>query len=316
MCIRDRRAVPLSAPSMRIVSTVTGTWLTDAQATDPHYWARHLREPVRFSPAVRTAMAELSGAVFVEAGPRGTLSTLVRQHRGSAGVPLAVASLADDASLEPHTLTEAAGQLWALGAGLPWPASPATGRRRIVLPSYAFERQRHWVDAAPLAVAPSPPAAPKMPVMAAAPADMAPAAIAADTALIPVHPLAEITMTTPAPANRRPMLVQRLRGVFEDVSGIELADADAAASFVELGLDSLTLTQAALQLKKVFAVPVSFRQLMESYRSFDALSAFLDEKLPAETVPIVPAVVAAQVAPAAAQVVGAPLAAAALPCLL
>ena len=77
---------------------------------------------------------------------------------------------------------------------------------------------------------------------------------------------------SPAAANRHPALVKRLRGVFEDVSGIELADADSSATFVELGLDSLTLTQVALQLKKEFSQNITFRQLMESVRSFDALA--------------------------------------------
>ncbi len=274
------RAVPLAAPRLRIVSTATGGWLTDAEATDPAYWARQLRQPVRFSPAVRTVLADLAAPLFIECGPRGTLATLARQHRAGSAVPSAVASGADDPARELHVITDAAGQLWTAGAGLPWPASPPAGRLRVVLPSYPFERQRHWVDAvalpAPAAAPPAaPPTAPPLP--------------------------AETAMTaTPLPGQRVPALVQRLRAVFEDVSGYELAEADAAASFVELGLDSLTLTQVALQLKKEFTLNITFRQLMESYRSFDALAAFLDEKLPPEAA--APAPVAQPVAafPAAA----------------
>ena len=48
-----------------------------------------------------------------------------------------------------------------------------------------------------------------------------------------------------------------------------MADADAERHFVELGLDSLTLTQVALQLKKAFGVKVTFRQLMENARSLE-----------------------------------------------
>jgi acyl carrier protein len=73
--------------------------------------------------------------------------------------------------------------------------------------------------------------------------------------------------------------------VFEDVAGIDLTDADTDLGFVELGLDSLTLTQAALQIKKTFKVSLTFRQLMENYRSLDALTAFLDQALPAEVAP-------------------------------
>lgn len=84
----------------------------------------------------------------------------------------------------------------------------------------------------------------------------------------------------------------RLRTLFEDISGLDMAQAEGSAPFGELGLDSLTLTQAATQIKKHFKVNLSFRQLMENYRSFDALSAFLQESLPPEATPA-PAAVAA-----------------------
>ncbi|MGA8008564.1 MAG: type I polyketide synthase, partial [Thiomonas sp.] len=77
--------VSLFAPRLPIISTRTGTWLADADATSTDYWVRHLREPVRFSPAVREALARHAGAIFLEAGPRGSLSTLARQHAPGGG---------------------------------------------------------------------------------------------------------------------------------------------------------------------------------------------------------------------------------------
>ncbi len=79
--------------------------------------------------------------------------------------------------------------------------------------------------------------------------------------------------------------------MFEEVTGLELADADPGASFVDLGLDSLFLTQAALQVHKRFGVKVTFRQLMESFTTLDSLAAHLDEQLPpeAEAPPAAPA---------------------------
>ncbi|MFO0930933.1 MAG: type I polyketide synthase, partial [Gemmataceae bacterium] len=72
------RQVPLNPPRLPIVSTVTGELLTPAQATDPAYWAGHLRATVRFADAVRRA-AE-SAVVFLECGPRNTLAVLARQQ--------------------------------------------------------------------------------------------------------------------------------------------------------------------------------------------------------------------------------------------
>ena len=51
------REMVLSPPRTPFVSTVTGTWITVEQARDPMYWARHLRETVRFADGVRTLWA-------------------------------------------------------------------------------------------------------------------------------------------------------------------------------------------------------------------------------------------------------------------
>ena len=81
-----------------------------------------------------------------------------------------------------------------------------------------------------------------------------------------------------------------------------MGDADGGVPFVEMGLDSLTLTQAATQVKKHFKVNLSFRQLMESYRSFDALGEFLDVTLPPDAAPAAAAAVPTPAQPVAAAV--------------
>jgi len=117
-------------------------------------------------------------------------------------------------------------------------------------------------------------------------------------------------MRTPASTSlstsRRSTIDASLRTLFEDISGIDMSQAQGASSFAELGLDSLTLTQAATQVKKQFKVNLSFRQLMESCRSLDALAAFVDQAMPADaaaeaapsTLHVQPTALAAPVAPA------------------
>src|SRR5690606_6762163 len=68
------RGMTLSAPRIAIYSSSTGERLSDAQATDPGYWARHLRETVRFSPALRAVLAAVGQPLLLELGPRNTLS--------------------------------------------------------------------------------------------------------------------------------------------------------------------------------------------------------------------------------------------------
>jgi glutamate-1-semialdehyde aminotransferase/acyl carrier protein len=282
--------VALHAPAIPIFSTLTGRLLEDAEATSPAYWAKHLRGTVRFSSALQSAAAAAANPVFVEAGPRNTLATLVRQH-GAKTLALtsktgihAVSLLHGEPADEARTLRLAAARLWTCGADIEL-ARLATraGARRVCLPTYPFERKRLWIDIAPASAVP--------PVVAVAIADapvLASALSVPPVSLEPIVTVAVLSSPLPSPpaAPHAASVDVRLRGLFEDISGIDMAEAEGHAAFAELGLDSLTLTQAATQIKKTFKVNLSFRQLMESYRSFDALSAFLRKSLPPEAEPV------------------------------
>ncbi|HEY5851480.1 MAG TPA: amino acid adenylation domain-containing protein [Lysobacter sp.] len=271
-------AVVRNAPAVPLMSTATAEWLDADTATSADYWARHLREPVRFAAALERLIDERP-RVLLEVGPRTTLATLSRQHPGVQRQPaFAVSSLADSADVEGACIRNAAGQLWCRGVAI----DPATfdrrqQRRRVLLPTYPFERQRFWVDA-PSAIANVVP----HPALN----------IPTDLEIPMPHLVASPTSAdagSPAPntavADRRPALIGRLRDVFEDVVGFDLSDADSEANFMELGLDSLMLTQVATQLQKTFAVSITFRQLMGEFSSLERLSKMLDEKLPAEAPP-------------------------------
>ncbi|MFC3549825.1 amino acid adenylation domain-containing protein [Lysobacter cavernae] len=273
-------AVARAAPQLPLVSTVSGDWLDAANATSPEYWARHLREPVRFAAALGRVL-DVPARVLLEVGPRATLSALSRQHPDTQKHHIAaIASLSDTPHAEPANIRTAAGQLWMRGAALDPAVFDSRGlRRRLRLPTYPFERQRYWIEAA-----------------VAASNVVAHPAIAAPAALETVMPHAVTSLpaaSTATPAtDRRPRLIAQLKQVFEDVAGFDLADADTEANFIELGLDSLMLTQVALQLQKSFAVPITFRQLMGEGGSLARLATMLDAQLPPDA--MAPADAAAQ----------------------
>jgi phthiocerol/phenolphthiocerol synthesis type-I polyketide synthase E len=154
-------AAARSAPVLRWVSNLTGTWITPDEAVDPAYWARHLRGTVRFADGVAAIAAEGREPVFIEAGPGRTLSPLVkRQLPGAAAVPsLRQPGVAAD---DGDTLLAGLGRAWAAGVEPDWRAvHGGEARRRVPLPTYPFERRRFWVDPAapPKETAPPPPAA-------------------------------------------------------------------------------------------------------------------------------------------------------------
>ena len=308
--------IALHAPTLPIISTATGQPLSDAEATSAAYWTHHLRNTVRFSPALLHALEEATLA-FVEVGPRSSLTQLGRQHAQARGRTF-IASLADNAGEERAAILNAAGGLWAAGVHVEVDAfDHREQRRRVRLPTYPFERKRHWVEArTPASVTPIAAALPLSPFAAGeaggSRAKLAPTengATAIETESLPSSPQS-LEQPMPAATSHRPQrLVTELVALFEDVSGTELENIDPGANFVELGLDSLSLTQVALQLQKTYALKITFRELMDGCSSFERLAAHIDRLLPADTAPAAPLAVPAPAAPAMAAAPVAPIAA-------
>jgi glutamate-1-semialdehyde aminotransferase/acyl carrier protein len=114
----------------------------------------------------------------------------------------------------------------------------------------------------------------------------------------------------PAPTSRRDQIIADLVDSLEASSGLEVSSSDTTTSFLELGLDSLFLTQFALALGKRFKIKVTFRQLLDQYPTMDSLAAHIESTLPAETAtpaaPAAPSPAAAPAAPPRAAAVPAP----------
>ena len=290
--------VQLRAPRIPILSTVTADWLTDEQAVDPRYWATHLRKPVRFAPAVARLLDD-PRRVLVEIGPRASLSALARQAvTGKRARPVAVPSLADTPEREPEAITAALGQLWTLGVAVDWAAYDAHEvRRRVPLPTYPFEGVRHWVDAPAAGSTPA-----TLPLAAHAVHSPQPAqATMSPTTLQPVP------SSGAANAARKARLLGQVQQAVEDVSGVDVTGIEPEAPWLELGLDSLALTQLARQVQKSLGVKMTFRDVMERYPSVASLVAMLDEQLPAdEPIEAAPAVGAAPAAVPGAHLAGEP----------
>ncbi len=135
------RGVKLHAPKIPYISCLTGTWITDAEATDPAYWTRHLCRTVRFHDGLSRLLADRE-RVFVEAGPGQGLTSHALMERARS-IPTMRWSYALQSEID--VLLGAAGQLWVSGAPIDTTKLGARGRR-VQLPAYPFERQRYWID--------------------------------------------------------------------------------------------------------------------------------------------------------------------------
>ncbi|MEV0424351.1 type I polyketide synthase [Streptosporangium canum] len=144
-------SVPRQAPSLPFWSNVTGEPITAEQATDPAYWAGHLRQPVRFGACVAGLFAAHGDTppLLVECGPGRQLAGLARMQLPK-GAPAPLPSLPGpgERAGDAVTVYDAAGTLWS--AGVPLADGFGAAARRVPLPAYPFERRRYWIDADPV----------------------------------------------------------------------------------------------------------------------------------------------------------------------
>ncbi|MBK1882383.1 amino acid adenylation domain-containing protein [Luteolibacter pohnpeiensis] len=248
----------LSAPSLPILSTVTGKLLTDEEACDPGYWAGHLRKTVGFRGALQAAAEPSDGKIFLEVGPGQTLTTLARQTVGRRSLAC-LASCEHPAKGEPDRLRmlQTLGELWCRGVAVDWLAVhhdiPA---HRVPLPTYPFQRKRHWLPCRildqPIVLSPQ------------------------DVAVSQIEPTDGTTVEEVSSTAQPAGLLDQAREVLEDLSGIPAEEMAAEASFLELGFDSLLLTQAARELQKAFGIAISFRDLMQNFPTLGSLAAHLE----------------------------------------
>lgn len=134
----------LAPPRIPVLSNVTGEILTAAEATDPGYWADHVRRPVQFHTML-TGLAP--DDLVVEVGPGRALSGLVAAARPGSPDPVPLLGAGpDDMGGEERAVADALATLWEHGVGIDWHAYQAErGAVRVALPTYPFRRVRHWI---------------------------------------------------------------------------------------------------------------------------------------------------------------------------
>ncbi|CAM2069714.1 Amino acid adenylation domain-containing protein [Sulfidibacter corallicola] len=146
--IAEVAKVDLKAPRLPYMSNLTGTRITARQATSPEYWADQMMSPVRFAQGIGEVLA--GGPVcLLEVGPGRTLATLTRQQMDRKNPPTLLTSIRHprEEQADLNFLLSTLGRLWLAGLKPRWAQVHAgTRRRRVVLPTYPFERAKYFVD--------------------------------------------------------------------------------------------------------------------------------------------------------------------------
>jgi len=281
--------VTLGDPSIPYVSNVTAGWITRVEAKDPSYWAGHVRQTVRFADGVGQLMADPKN-LLLEVGPGQTLSTLARQHPAKQGEQVVLPSLPLAGENELRGFYESLGRLWISGAKVDWQKFYCKeSRRRATLPSYPFERKRYWPEPASERAA-----SPQLENQSKSTPPQT--AVSIDASRPPSGSLpAAVERQPDAPRGER--LLIAVRSLLSELSGYDLTSADPSIDLMEIGFDSLLLTQASQLLQRKFSVAVSFRQLMEDLSSIQLIANYLDGKMPLEAFSSAPIASAQAAAP-------------------
>ena len=233
------------APTIPFVSNVTGDWITDADATDPAYWARQLRRPVRFADGV-AALFAAGDPVLVEVGPGASLGRFARRTAGpTADVVSCVPGLRDRTPGD-RTLLRAVAELWRLGAPVDWSAFDAGARPGVAeLPGYAFQPQQHWIHPPAQTTA----AVSGSPAWQNTKAETAATQTAAEP---PTGPAAPDQAGDPATE----LLVQ----IWQDLLGLPGIAVDD--DLYRLGGDSMLATKLVARANQVFEVELDFESVL------------------------------------------------------
>ncbi|MET9777821.1 type I polyketide synthase [Streptomyces sp. NPDC006367] len=176
------RGLSFATPRLPLVTAVSGRAAGDEEMRSPEFWVDHVRRPVRFAETV-AHLRDRGAAHYVELGPDGVLTGLVRRCLAPSGpapadpgrngapdgerppAPLVLPALRG-ARPEADSLLDTVAALHAHGVPVDWRAVFAgRGGRRVTLPTYAFQRRRYWLDAAPRHRSAPPPDAPAHPFL-------------------------------------------------------------------------------------------------------------------------------------------------------
>ncbi|BAZ50363.1 short-chain dehydrogenase/reductase SDR [Nostoc sp. NIES-4103] len=245
---RQAAKVQFKAPSIPLISNLTGQMLKPGEIPDANYWRCHLRETVQFAAGMNTLETQ-DCEVFLELGPSTTLLGM-----GKRRLPQATASWLpslkqgqDDWQVILNTLAV----LETKGVDVDWAGFDQDYQRcRVPLPTYPFERQRYWLEQ-----------------------NKASEIYKSDR-----QQQVNITEQIAQKGQSKSKLC-------EIVARLLQTDADKInvhTPFLEMGADSLVLLEAVQAIENSFGIKITIRQFFEELSTIDDLANYIDRNLTPE----------------------------------
>ena len=254
------RTIDYFPPRVNLVSNVTGDLIDNVDAT---YWRRHMREPVQFMSGMKK-IEEAGCDIILEIGPQPVLLWLGRQNWNGSDDTLWLSSLwgiRDDW----EQLLQSAAQAYVRGVQINWTNFDRQRiRRKVVLPTYPWQRQRYWIKENELTTLSN---------------NNNPGARSFDKKESQLMSSQELSNQ---PMPKEEWLLQDLRTQLAEIFELDASAIETDATFVEMGADSLLLGRVTQAVEKRYGVKLGIHQLFDEFDSPDTLLAHLSEQLPAE----------------------------------
>lgn len=239
-------ALELKEPKEPLLSSVTGTYEKELWAK-PSYWANHIVNPVNFYKATLELLKD-EDLLLLEVSAKNVLSQLVKK----AVVDLKMDKvkiyplLSLGLETEEKSFIQSLGHLWSEGLKVNTLDYfyNEEDKKKVEAPTYPFSDNKVWLE-------------PKK----------------------NIEKKSQMFTKEKIMKNSLNQLEKKLVDIFEEASGVEVGGYSKDTEFLEMGMDSLFLTQVSLMLKKELKVEITFRDLMEKYSNIELLGQYLDGKV-------------------------------------
>ena len=269
--------IDFQKPTIPIISNLDGQWAKADAIITPQYWINHLRQTVRFSDGLATLLAT-NDSILLEAGPGQTLATFARQHPAKNKSHFIYSSIRHpkETTNDVAFILKILGKLWCNGIAINWQNYyQHLATTKVSLPTYPFERKKYWIES----------------LADERFAKFSKFSKSQDTSFLNESRFTKsdrfsksevpIIVNTAQEKNisRKDHLISLIKEVLFELSGLEPEEMEADATFLELGFDSLFLTQAITKFNRKFKLAITFRQLFEEASTIETLAVYMDDKL-------------------------------------